>query len=96
MNPKLENKDILNHGMIGNWAPSEEPQMGTITWSNPDYDFDICATPHWLEYGKVPVGIHFDDGEYLDTETFDVDTNTSIEEQLKEYVSKMTLIFSRR
>jgi hypothetical protein len=93
----LRNKDILNFGPIGDWVPYEENMTGCLGWYN-RYDVErdtiIYATPHWETEGVVPVDTATSDGEYITLHSFELSLRESIEYQLNQYISVISIILS--
>ena len=91
----LQNQDILNYGSIGSWFPFEDQMSGTLEWYRKDNDSVIVyATPNWSEDGIVPVGLIFDNGDYTNVTTFELNLKETLEYQLNQYISIISVILS--
>jgi hypothetical protein len=94
----LQNENILNFGPIGDWFPYEEGMSGALGWYHRDdveRDRIVYATPHWEEDFVVPIGISFSDGEYEDVTSFELSQRESVEYQLNQYISIISVILSK-
>jgi hypothetical protein len=93
----LRNEDILNFGPIGDWFSFEEGMSGCIGWYN-RYDVErdviIYATPHWDEEGVVPFEAIFSDGESRQIIKLYLETRESVEYQLNQYISVISVVLS--
>ena len=89
----LNNSDIINNGSIDGWIPSEDIG-GAIEWHSDGSPVIVFATPHWDTKGVVPVDYIDADDDYRNFPSFTIDINESVENQLKEYLSKLKTILS--
>jgi hypothetical protein len=91
----LQNKDILNFGPIGDWFPFEDSMSGTLEWYRTDNDsIRVYATPHWETDGVVPFSLSYDDGEYSNVTTLELNLREPVEYQLNQYISVISTILS--
>jgi hypothetical protein len=91
----LRNEDILNFGPIGDWFPSEDRMSGTLEWYRKDNDSVVLyATPHWDEEGVVPFESVFSDGEGKHIIKLYLETRESVEYQLNQYISVISVVLS--
>ena len=91
----LRNEDILNFGPIGDWVPSEDRMSGTLDWSIKNDEFVVYVTPHWETDGVVPVALSYEDGEYENIHSIELNISESIEYQLNQYISIISVILSK-
>lgn len=89
----LNNSDIINNGSIDGWIPSEDI-TGAVEWHRDNSPVVVFATPHWETEGVVPVDYIDADDDYRNFSSFTIDINESVENQLKEYLSKLKPILS--
>lgn len=93
----LRNEDILNFGPIGDWFSFEDDMTGCIGWysrNDAERDVVIYATPHWDEEGVVPVEAGFSDGDCDSIHSFELSLNESVEYQLNQYISVISVVLS--
>ena len=89
----LQNEDILKYGSINGWSAYENGS-GALEWFNEQSPFIVLATPNWVKDGEVPVEVMDEEGEYNELPAFNIDLNQSVEEQLYEYIFKLSLILA--
>jgi hypothetical protein len=89
----LQNLDIINNGSIDGWIPSDGIG-GELQWHRDGSPVIVFATPHWDTDGVVPVDYIDADDDYRNLPSFTIDINESVENQLKEYLSKLKPILS--
>lgn len=91
----LQNKDILNFGPIGDWIPFEDSMSGALEWyRNGNDTVRVYATPHWETDGFVPFALSYEDGEYSNVTTLELNLREPIEYQLNQYISVISTILS--
>lgn len=91
----LQNEDILNFGPIGDWIPSEDYMSGTLEYSKQGSDYLVYATPHWNNDGEVPVDISYENGDYENLTTIHLNMRESVEYQLNQYISVISVVLSK-
>lgn len=91
----LQNEDILNFGPIGDWIPSVDSMSGTLEWyCNGNDSVSVYATPNWETDGIVPFALSYEDGEYSNVTTLELNLRETIEYQLNQYISVISTILS--
>lgn len=93
----LKNEDILNFGPIGDWFSYEEGYTGCLGWYHRDdveRDYIVYATPHWSETGVVPIELALSNGEYETITKLYLSTRESVEYQLNQYISVLSVVLS--
>jgi hypothetical protein len=91
----LQNKDILNSGPIGDWMPFEDSMSGALEWYRKNTDtVRVYATPNWETDGVVPFALSYEDGEYYNVTTLELNLRETIEYQLNQYISVISTILS--
>lgn len=91
----LQNKDILNFGPIGDWIPFEDSMSGALEWyRNGNDTVRVYATPNWETDGVVPFALSYEDGEYSNVTTLELNLREPIEYQLNQYISVISTILS--
>jgi hypothetical protein len=87
----ITNETILTNGPINGWTPTEDEMSGVIEFTSETSEAVVCATPHWVTTGEVPIEVYFSDGT---ADVFGpIVLEGTFEEQLQAYTNRLIEVF---
>jgi hypothetical protein len=88
----ITNEMILANGPINGWTPTEDGMSGVVEFTSETSEAVVCATPHWVTTGEVPIEVYFSDGK-AETSFDDIVLEGTFEEQLQSYTNRLIEVF---